>query len=1468
MAGSYPTYTYSAKSLKYDIPERDDIWNGQDGNDINAELIAHQGVLITHTNQIAQLEDQAAFNFADSIVSNLGIVTLVGDVPAPGNSSYYGTNSSGTRGFYTLPNSMVYPPSGVPVSTGSSWSTSLVGASGQYVAGNATLRSFPTDLGSFTNNPGYLTVTSATATLVPYTGAVSNVTLGSKTITAGSHVTVGGTSSQFTKGDGSLDGNTYLTGITSGLVTGALGYTPYNSTNPNSYISGITSLMVTTALGYTPYNNTNPNGYISSINSSMVTTALGYTPYNSSNPSNYITLTSLSAGVGISYNNTTGVISSSGGTVTYIKETSPNSTLTISASPITASGTITADINLGNPNSWTGTQSFLNVYASGTLTTLYNTLDNGSGGGHFAGGLTTQYNTLDDGIAGSAFFNKNVGIGTASPAAPLNVVTNLANTGLYFDAYASNPNPAIVFRAAEGTSVSPSALLANDSMASFAARGYGTTSMGTTSKVSLGFFASQTWTDAAQGTYMAFATTPNNSTTRSEVMRIANNGGVGIGVTTPPANGLQVLGAAILNASGIFQNVSVLGVTASGNITSTGSILGTNISGNTGTLGTTSGSLPSGHFASFDSHGNLVDSNITTTTLAPSGVAFLDQPQTFTGVNTFNSSLTVSGLNPLYLGSDLDSYIIASATSSADIKVMTNTLGDSSTGGTLSLNGPLHVRTFTTSGTFTPGFSGVVNVLVVAGGGGGGTDLGGGGGAGGVISNTSYSVTSNNPVTVTIGNGGASDNNGGNSVFGSLTAIGGGKGGNSSGNGGSGGSGGGGGGNQNGQGAAGTVGQGNAGGNGIGGSYSAGGGGGAGAIGGNASSGSAGGGGNGYASSISGASVTYAGGGGGNGYSGTGVYSGPGGSGGGGAGNSGGVGFAATGYGSGGGGGAYSSSAGGAGSSGIVIVSYTPSGAAETARFTTGGNFLVGTTSTSLPGTNNIEASGIIRSDTLISAPSGVIPAISNLSSNGPVYTSGSNGTLNIGTISGNTHVLASTLGSLPSGHLAAFDQNSNLVDSAIASGNVALLGSNQTFTGINTFNGPGYTEFSNSVSFTNGTGGTVTSYVSNGTTYKVHTFTSSGTFVAPIPSTTLKVLVVAGGGGSGGSAYGGGAGGGGGVVEAASYSSTSGQNMTVTVGAGGPAGTNGSNSVFDLITAIGGGCGNYTGNGTAGGCGGSGSGNGGASGGSATQGNSGGGTGYGYAGGAGGSSGGTYWSGGGGGAGGVGQPASGTSGVGGIGHFSSISGTNTGYAGGGGGAGNDNSQGSATSGGGIGGVAGTANTGGGAGGGRGGYAGGGGGTAGGSGIVIVSYAIPNLSMAIYSTGAIGLNSTLNSALFTIGGLGNTSGTTSMAILDASGIQVYSATDDGSVSASGVITARTGYAGSSKVAGIATLSSGAVTVYTSSVTNNSSIMLSYNTKSAVALGSLYVSAISPNYSFTITSTGTTDNSTVSWFLIN
>jgi hypothetical protein len=241
------------------------------------------------------------------------------------------------------------------------------------------------------------------------------------------------------------------------------------------------------------------------------------------------------------------------------------------------------------------------------------------------------------------------------------------------------------------------------------------------------------------------------------------------------------------------------------------------------------------------------------------------------------------------------------------------------------------VQKFTTVGTstFTPPTSGNAEVLVVAGGGGGGSNRGGGGGAGGLIYNTSYALTAGIGVTYTVGAGGTGGTtndggDGGNSVFGTLTAIGGGGGGGNARVGRSGGSGGG--GSNNKVGGSGTAGQGNKGGNQISsGNYGCGGGG-ASAAGADATSaGSAGGGG--ISNSITGVAVTYAGGGGGgNGANGT-QYAGGVGGGGTGGNNSlltsnGAAGAANTGGGGGGGGNWGLAGNGGAGGSGVVIVKY------------------------------------------------------------------------------------------------------------------------------------------------------------------------------------------------------------------------------------------------------------------------------------------------------------------------------------------------------------------------------------------------------------------------------------------------------------------------------------------------------------------------------------------------------------------
>ncbi len=256
------------------------------------------------------------------------------------------------------------------------------------------------------------------------------------------------------------------------------------------------------------------------------------------------------------------------------------------------------------------------------------------------------------------------------------------------------------------------------------------------------------------------------------------------------------------------------------------------------------------------------------------------------------------------------------------------------TGGTITTNATSGktIHTFTSSGTFqvTSG-SGDVEYLVIGGGGGGGEQQAGGGGAGGYLTATGHAVTAQG-YSITIGGGGAGATtgsvkgiNGGDSIFDTLTAIGGGGAGSSSSGAGSiGGSGGGGSNGSNG--GAGTIGQGFAGGFGFEpAGYGAGGGGGASEVGQDGTGSKGGDGGDGLSSSITGTAITRAAGGGGGTYvGGGGATQGLGGLGGGGDGGGSTTEHGDTNTGSGGGGGWNNSGTpdGGDGGSGIVIISY------------------------------------------------------------------------------------------------------------------------------------------------------------------------------------------------------------------------------------------------------------------------------------------------------------------------------------------------------------------------------------------------------------------------------------------------------------------------------------------------------------------------------------------------------------------
>lgn len=117
----------------------------------------------------------------------------------------------------------------------------------------------PTAVSQLTNDSGYQTLTqvnnaisalvnsapSALNTLNELAAALGNDANFATTVTT----SLAGKANQST---------TYTKTEVDGALSGkqaTLGFTPYNATNPSGYISGITAGMVTTALGYTPLSN-------------------------------------------------------------------------------------------------------------------------------------------------------------------------------------------------------------------------------------------------------------------------------------------------------------------------------------------------------------------------------------------------------------------------------------------------------------------------------------------------------------------------------------------------------------------------------------------------------------------------------------------------------------------------------------------------------------------------------------------------------------------------------------------------------------------------------------------------------------------------------------------------------------------------------------------------------------------------------------------------------------------------------------------------------------------------------------------------------------------------------------------------------------------------------------------------------------------------------------------------------------
>ena len=146
----------------------------------------------------------------------------------------------------------------------------------------------------------------------------------------------------------------------------------------------------------------------------------------------------------------------------------------------------------------------------------------------------------------------DVGIGTAAPSATVEASRENDDADFRATAYGAGES-SFVGRRARGTAAAPAAVQVGDSLGFFAGIGYGTTGFGDGAGA-MGIIAAETWTDSAQGSLIAFFTTPLGESGGDAHMAIMPDGNVGIGTfdeIPTIADKLQVFGNIRVGTAGI-----------------------------------------------------------------------------------------------------------------------------------------------------------------------------------------------------------------------------------------------------------------------------------------------------------------------------------------------------------------------------------------------------------------------------------------------------------------------------------------------------------------------------------------------------------------------------------------------------------------------------------------------------------------------------------------------------------------------------------------------------------------------------------------------------------------------------------------------------------------------------------------------------------------------------------------------------
>ena len=200
-------------------------------------------------------------------------------------------------------------------------------------------------------------------------------------------------------------------------------------------------------------------------------------------------------------------------------------------------GTYTAaGLTLTRAPLWSSAGAATAINASAAASVFISVLAEDVTGGPF---LSLSGGTL----TGALVINAN----TAPPPAPPSAGTLLQLSQadgvlarLLIDGVGTSVNPNLSFRVARGTGIARTATQSGDVLGAIVFVGYGATAYSGNRGV-VGLYAAENWTDAAQGTYFAIATTASGTAAQAEVGRFNQ---LGLTVTTNSTTAVNFMNTA------------------------------------------------------------------------------------------------------------------------------------------------------------------------------------------------------------------------------------------------------------------------------------------------------------------------------------------------------------------------------------------------------------------------------------------------------------------------------------------------------------------------------------------------------------------------------------------------------------------------------------------------------------------------------------------------------------------------------------------------------------------------------------------------------------------------------------------------------------------------------------------------------------------------------------------------------------